>query len=79
IDNKCEIYETRSIICRPFGASEDPAFQCPHGYGPESPLTLDETRSIMEEWLSSLDERGSRHGKIQEFGVQMVSIGSENR
>ena len=54
VDKRCSIYDRRPIICRLFGASEDPAFQCPHGRTAENPLSEIETKEIMCQWLCSL-------------------------
>jgi uncharacterized protein len=47
----CGIYEDRPMICRIYGASEEPALQCPHGRKPEKPLTLIQTHSLFDRYL----------------------------
>lgn len=39
----CSIYAHRPLMCRLFGATDDPALACPHGCGPERPLTRAQT------------------------------------
>lgn len=46
----CAIYEERPIMCRLFGAVDDPMLKCPHGRGPEKPLTAAEGRAIANEY-----------------------------
>lgn len=46
----CDIYEDRPIMCRLFGAVDDPMLRCPHGKGPEKPLTAEEGRRIAAEY-----------------------------
>ncbi len=58
VKGRCSIYDRRPIICRLFGASEDPNFQCPHGRMAETPLSIDETREIMVQWLSLITDEG---------------------
>ena len=48
-NNRCSIYECRGFICRIYGSSE--LFPCPHGYGPEKPLTEAETRALFKEYV----------------------------
>jgi Fe-S-cluster containining protein len=50
-DAGCGIYEDRPLICRIFGASEEPALQCPHGRKPEKPLTSTQTRTLFDRYL----------------------------
>lgn len=45
----CTVYENRPFICRLF-ASCTP-LPCPHGYGPEHPLTKEETDALLKEYL----------------------------
>jgi hypothetical protein len=47
----CGIYEDRPMICRIYGATEDPALQCPHGRKPEKPLTVTQTRMLFDRYL----------------------------
>ena len=47
----CAIYSQRPLICRLFGASDEPRLQCPHGCKPDKPLTVAETRAIMAEYM----------------------------
>lgn len=43
--NGCGIYEVRPVICRLFGAVDDPMLTCPHG-GPKRKLTKQQGRVI---------------------------------
>lgn len=47
----CGIYEDRPMICRIFGASEEPRLRCPHGRKPEKPLTVVQTRVLFDRYL----------------------------
>lgn len=42
----CRIHNDRPILCRMFGAVDDPGLTCPHGRGPEVKLTKQEGDSI---------------------------------
>ena len=53
---KCLIYDRRPLICRIFGASEDPAFHCPRGRMAENPLGADETKEMLTAWLSLISD-----------------------
>lgn len=35
----CQVYDTRPMICRLFGAVDNPRMKCPHGCGPKNFLT----------------------------------------
>jgi uncharacterized protein len=37
--NGCEVYETRPMVCRLFGAVDNPRMKCPHGCGAKKLLT----------------------------------------
>lgn len=45
----CSVYENRPFLCRLFAASE--VLPCPYGYGPETPLTKEETNALLHEYL----------------------------
>lgn len=45
----CEIYEKRPLVCRLFGASEQPRMQCPHGARADNPLGAKETAQMVRE------------------------------
>jgi uncharacterized protein len=53
----CGIYNDRPLICRIYGATEDPRLQCPHGRGPERKLSIAETNEIWRRYLK-LEFRG---------------------
>lgn len=55
----CSIYEQRPMMCRVFGATEDRRLLCPHGKGPEKPLTEEQLERIMKEYRSWMP-KGSR-------------------
>jgi len=46
----CSVYPARPLLCRLFGSAE--TMPCPHGCGPEHPLTGDEARGLVREYLS---------------------------
>ena len=56
----CTVYENRPLICRLFASSE--SMPCPYGYGPETPLTKEETREILREYLRIKKEQ-EEHGQ----------------
>ncbi|WP_199438461.1 YkgJ family cysteine cluster protein [Vibrio owensii] len=43
----CSRYDERPLLCRLFGASEDPGLVCPKGARASSPLTVSQTNQIM--------------------------------
>lgn len=43
----CAIYSDRPMICRVFGASDDPKLTCPHGCGPKKPLTASDAERLV--------------------------------
>lgn len=49
-EGQCGIYADRPMICRIFGATEERQLQCPHGRKPERPLTIAQTRSLMDRY-----------------------------
>jgi Fe-S-cluster containining protein len=51
VDGRCEIYEKRPLLCRMFGAVDDPLLTCPHGCGPVNKLTKQEGREITAEYF----------------------------
>lgn len=55
-EDGCTIYRDRPLICRLFGASEEPRLRCPHGRGPGRPLTVAETRRIMDTYLKLMED-----------------------
>jgi len=46
-ERRCAIYSERPILCRLFGASQEKLLKCPHGCKPKQPLTIKETRRIV--------------------------------
>ena len=52
----CTVYKERPILCRLFGASEEVRLQCPHGRRPPAPLSLLQTRVVMEMYGRLTDE-----------------------
>lgn len=50
--NKCDIYEQRPMICRLMGASNEFGLKCPYGCKSAIPLSSEETRDIMQEYLT---------------------------
>lgn len=47
----CGIYDDRPLICRVYGATEDPKLQCPHGRRPAKPLSVAELNQIWREYI----------------------------
>lgn len=54
----CAIYEERPMMCRLFGAVDDPMLRCPHGCAPEKPLSADEGRRIANEYARLVEQAG---------------------
>ena len=63
-DTGCSVYEDRPFICRLF-ASGTP-LPCPYGYGPENPLSEEETRALLREYLKLKREQEEAYGKSDE-------------
>ncbi|MFH1115722.1 MAG: hypothetical protein V1792_17570 [Pseudomonadota bacterium] len=57
VEQRCLIYDQRPVICRLFGASAAPAFNCPHGCIAEDPLSPEETKQIVIQWLSLISSQ----------------------
>jgi Fe-S-cluster containining protein len=47
VDSKCSVYEHRPFLCRIYGASWEAKLLCPHGCGPDKPLTKQQTTILM--------------------------------
>ena len=58
----CTVYENRPLICRLFASSE--LMPCPYGYGPKTPLSEEETKSILKEYLKLRKEQEEQYGKV---------------
>lgn len=56
-NNGCTVYPDRPFICRIFASSE--AMPCPYGYGPDKPLTREETTELLKEYLRLKQEQES--------------------
>ena len=62
IDGKgCSVYEDRPLICRLFASCEP--MPCPYGYAPENPLSAEETKAILKEYLKLKKEQEDAYGK----------------
>lgn len=46
----CAIYQDRPFLCRLFGAVERGRMKCPHGCGPEEPLSEAQAHELMEQY-----------------------------
>lgn len=57
---RCTVYENRPFICRLFASGEP--LPCPHGYGPEHPLTKEETAALLKEYLRLKKEQEEAYG-----------------
>ncbi len=52
----CAIHADRPLICRLFGAVDDPRMTCPRGCGPEQKLTAEQGHALMSQYMQlSLD------------------------
>ena len=50
VNGKCVIYEKRPFMCRLFGAVASGSLKCPHGCGPENPLSEEEAFELTREY-----------------------------
>ena len=60
-ESGCSVYENRPLICRLFASSE--LMPCPYGFGPEKPLSAEETKEILQIYLRLKKEQEKDHGK----------------
>lgn len=54
--HRCAIYEGRPFMCRIFGAVDDPRLACPHGRGPEKPLTIHQGHELTDRYLRLIED-----------------------
>lgn len=54
-DGRCSVHENRAFICRIYGSSV--LMPCPYGCGPENPLSEEETRALLHEYLVLREEQ----------------------
>ncbi len=47
----CSAHKEKPILCRIYGASEEKKMLCPYGCKPDKPLSIEETRAIMKEYI----------------------------
>lgn len=50
IDSKCSIYKDRPFLCRLYGATTDAKMACPHGCGPEKPLSMKQAKILTDKY-----------------------------
>lgn len=43
----CTVYENRPLVCRMFGAVDNPRMKCPKGCGPKKPLSAEKEAEIL--------------------------------
>lgn len=55
-DDNCSIYEQRPYMCRLFGNCKDPMLRCPHGCGPEKPLSWQKAQKLTNRYRSLIDK-----------------------
>jgi uncharacterized protein len=51
LNDGCSIYENRPYLCRLFGATVEAKMRCPHGCGPEKPLTQKQTDILTKRYM----------------------------
>lgn len=51
----CAIYEDRPLLCRLFGASDEPKMRCPYGARAKRPLNKAETMLLMDDYRRLAD------------------------
>lgn len=59
--NGCSKYENRPFMCRLFGTVSTPILTCPHGKGPEKPLTQEEGLKLTHEYKELFNEWPLNH------------------
>ncbi len=52
VDDSCSIYKDRPFLCRLFGATNAAKMKCPHGCGPEVPLSERQADMLTKKYLS---------------------------
>ena len=55
-DDNCSIYEQRPYMCRLFGNCNDPMLRCPHGCGPEKPLSWQKAQKLTNKYHQLIDK-----------------------
>lgn len=52
----CDIYEHRPFMCRLFGSVNYWLLKCPHGLGPDTPLTEEQARELTKKYHDMIGE-----------------------
>jgi len=55
-ESGCSIYRERPILCRLMGASMEPKLACPYGCIADNPLSIEDTRAIMEAYMPQIPD-----------------------
>jgi Fe-S-cluster containining protein len=55
IDNKCSVYADRPFLCRLFGATTSAKMRCPHGCGPDKPLSAAQADSLNAKYMKLMN------------------------
>ena len=61
--DNCAIYEDRPMMCRLFGAVDDPRLTCPHGAGPAVKLTAEQGSAIASAYAKLVGGKGFERGR----------------
>lgn len=62
LNRGCDIYASRPLLCRLFGATLDPMLQCPHGRRAEHPLTTEASNHLVDRYLHLLENDARARG-----------------
>ena len=54
-DKGCDIYNQRPLICRMFGAVDDPRLKCPHGCRPKKLMKKKKAHEIINQYHGMID------------------------
>ena len=64
-NNGCDIHSHRPFMCRLFGAADDPKLRCPHGCGPEKPLSAKQAAELTRQYQAIIDEEEREEAKAR--------------
>jgi hypothetical protein len=69
------VYDKRPFLCRLFGATADAAMRCPHGLGPEKPLSEFQTKLLLGRYLKLVGVAPAGYTADIEPALQAASVG----
>lgn len=69
---RCTIYADRPFMCRLFGsAPAEPRLKCPHGCGPDKPLSSAKAKELTRRYTRILDAEGRGSSEINRLRNQI--------